>query len=365
MRRRGLFWIVLVVVLVLIAVAGGAPRDADDPLDPDSTEPRGTRGLVLLLEESGALVFTGRDVPEPGAGDVVLLLADDLGAEASDALDEWNEAGGTLVVAGSGQLEDVFAVDDLIDGELAPGDCEIDALADLPPVDAAGSVLLEADADAGEASCFGADGRGYVVARAEGEGVEVDLGGPGPLTNAELDRSGNAALAVALLAPEPGTEVLVLEPSARAATGSGEEAPLDLVAPGVWRALLQLLVAVVVLAVWRAVRLGKPVLEPQPVQLEGSELVAAVGGLLQQTRSPAAAAEVVRHDLRRTLEARLGLPVDLPADAVAADLAQRSGVDPDVVRRALAAPVGSDADLVEVTRLAATIRAEVLDGPHP
>lgn len=363
MRRRGVFWIVLVVVLVLIAVAGGAPRDADDPLDPDSTAPRGTRGLVLLLEESGALVFTGRDVPEPGAGDVVLLLADDLGAEASDALDEWNEAGGTLVVAGSGQLEDVFAVADLIEGELAPGDCEVDALADLPPVDAAGSVLLDAGAD--EAACFGSDDRGYVVARAEGEGVQVDLGGPGPLTNAELDRSGNAALAVALLAPEPGTEVLVLEPSARAATGSGEQAPLDLVAPGVWRALLQLVVAVVVLAVWRAIRLGKPVLEPQPVQLEGSELVAAVGGLLQQTRSPAAAAEVVRHDLRRTLEARLGLPVDLPADAVAADLAARHGVDPDVVRRALGAPVGSDADLVEVTRLAATIRAEVLDGPHP
>src|SRR3546814_8139145 len=91
-------------------------------------------------------------------------------------------------------------------------------------------------------------------------------------------------LAAPLLAPEPATTVRFLDPPVPA--GGGDESLIDLIPPGVERALLQLGVAFVLYAVWRAIRLGRPVREDQPVRIAGSELVAAVGRLLGRTRRP-------------------------------------------------------------------------------
>ena len=80
---------------------------------------------------------------------------------------------------------------------------------------------------------------------------------------------------------------------------------------------MQLAVAFGVLVLWRSRRLGRPVLEPQPVQLAGSELVVAVGELLQRAKGREQAASVLRDDLRRWLAERLGLPPATPAEVVA------------------------------------------------
>ena len=87
--------------------------------------------------------------------------------------------------------------------------------------------------------------------------------------------------------------------------------------PGVRLALWQLVVAFVLLALWRARRLGRPVAEPQPVQLPGAELVVAVGNLLQRAKGRGQAAGLLTDDLRRSLAERLGLPPSAPADQVA------------------------------------------------
>src|SRR3546814_18850835 len=113
-------------------------------------------------------------------------------------------------------------------------------------------------------------------------------------------------LAAPLLAPEPATTVRFLDPPVPA--GGGDESLIDLIPPGVERALLQLGVAFVLYAVWRAIRLGRPVREDQPVRIAGSELVAAVGRLLGRTRRPDAAAAALRGRLRRRLRSRLGVP---------------------------------------------------------
>jgi len=91
-------------------------------------------------------------------------------------------------------------------------------------------------------------------------------------------------------------------------------------------ALVQLVLAFVVYAIFRGRRLGKPVLEPQPVQIPGSELVSAVGNLLQQTKSPDRAAAVLRFDLRRRLCERLGLPGTVSAEVIAASVEARTGI---------------------------------------
>jgi hypothetical protein len=127
------------------------------------------------------------------------------------------------------------------------------------------------------------------------------------------------------------------------------------------RALLQLAVAFVLYALWRAVRLGRPVREDQPVEVAGSELVAAVGRLLERTHAPGAAAETLRAELRRALRARLGVPPSADVHQLAAVVAARSGADVDRVLAAIDdRPVTTDAELVTVARAVSSIHQEVL-----
>ena len=63
-------------------------------------------------------------------------------------------------------------------------------------------------------------------------------------------------------------------------------------------------------ALWKGRRLGRPVAETQPVQIAGSELVVAVGNLMQKAGRPEAAASQLRDDLRRDLTSRLGLAAE-------------------------------------------------------
>jgi hypothetical protein len=129
------------------------------------------------------------------------------------------------------------------------------------------------------------------------------------------------------------------------------------------QALLQLGVAFVLYALWRARRLGRPITEPQPVQIAGSELVVAVGRLQESAHHRDAAADVLRHDLRRALAARLGLPPDAPAEVLADGAASRSGADRNAVLAALSdQPLADDGQLVATADQIDAVRQEVLHG---
>jgi hypothetical protein len=165
-------------------------------------------------------------------------------------------------------------------------------------------------------------------------------------------------LLTSLLAPSAGTgSVWVLRPPP---PGGGRASLGDLVAPRVRLALWQLAVAFAVLALWRARRLGRPVAEPQPVRLPGSELVVAVGHLLQRAKGRGQAAGLLADDLRRSLAERLGLPPSTPADQVADAAAQRTGVARERVLRALAPrPPRDEAELVALSHAVDAVRREV------
>ncbi|HVL04212.1 MAG TPA: hypothetical protein VM386_07240, partial [Acidimicrobiales bacterium] len=138
-----------------------------------------------------------------------------------------------------------------------------------------------------------------------------------------------------LLAPRAGTSVTILAPPA---PGGGDAGLTDLVGDNVKAALAQLGVAFIVYVLWRARRLGSPVVESQPVALAASELVVAVGNLHQQARHPDQAARLVGDDLRRRLAERLGLGADSPAAHVAAVAADRTGIPVERLQAAMAPP---------------------------
>jgi len=349
-------WALAGAGIVLVVVLIGRPGDDGPPLDPSSTEPLGTRALVLLLEDLGAEVSVRDGGPEAD-DDVALVLADVLDDGERDGVRRFVEGGGRLVVTDPASPLQPYAATGTVGTEPLGRGCEVPALRDVERVDPVGGVGF--DVPPGGTACFRGGAGAFVAVADAGAGTVVGIGGAGLLTNAELGEVDNAVLAGALLAPVPGTRVAVVRP---AAAGGGSKSLSDLVSPGVKGALLQLGVAFLVYALWRARRLGQPVPEPQPVPLAASELVVAVGNLLQQAGRRDQAGALLQADLRRRLAERLGLPLDAPAGVVATTAAARTGIPEERLRAALA-PVSLSRD-DELVALSAEVAAveEVVGG---
>lgn len=320
--------VVLVVVGLVVAavVAGGPGPDEGEALDPGGTGPEGALGLVLTLEELGGVVDVVRGPPPAGA-DTALVLRDRLRSADVDATLAWVEAGGVLVTTAASPL-----ADGTTDGPCPAALAGVDA---VPIGD--GDTVGRTGGD-----CLG----GLVRTDERGAGTVVALATVAPLTNDLLDEGDAAVLAGALLVPRPGTTVAVVDgPS----PGDAPESLAELVARPVWLALAQAGIAVVVWVLHRGRRLGRPVVEEQPVAIAGSELVVAVGRLLDATDRPDEAAATLRAATRRTVEVRLGLPPGTDAATLTAAVAARTGLDAATVAAALdGRAVATDADLVDV-----------------
>ncbi len=358
MKRPGVAVAVAVAAGLLgVAMLGGRP-DGGPPLDPRSDEPLGTSALVALLSRLDARVELSAGLPDE-QDDVALVLDDRLDPEQSERVLAWVRAGGTLVVTDPasglapptlGGLEAALAD--------APGRgvCTIRALDEVAAVDTGTATRFDTDGATG--SCFGSRDFAFVVARALGEGTVVAVGGAAFATNERLDRDDNAVLAAAVLAPRAGTRVRFVD--APIPVGGGDRSLYELISDGVRRGGLQMGVAFLLYAAWRAVRLGRPVLEEQPVEIAGAELVSAAGRLLERGRAPGDAAEVLRSDLRRAIRNRLGLPAGVSPASVAAVAAERLGVDAGLATAALGdRSVTTDTELVAVARAVASIHQEV------
>lgn len=348
----------LTALAVAVAVAGPGKREGP-PLDPSSTGPLGTKALVDTLRELGADVRVSDAVPTPDVA-TALLLQDDLDDAQRKGVRDWVARGGRLVLADptselAPKLAGLTEVG-LLNPPLAKR-CDLAVLRHVERVAASGVTY-----SGGEARCFPRHRGAWLVVNGMGDGAVVALGGATVFVNERLDAADNALLASALLAPGGTERVTILRPPR---PGEGSESLTDLLPPRVRAAFVQLGVAFLLVVAWRAPRLGKPVLERNSVRIPGSELVIAVGNLLQQTRGRRRSAALLRADLRRTLVERLGLPPSAPSDAVAAAAAARAAtrIDPQAVRSALdRADPATDEDLVRLARDVEWIRQSFLQG---
>lgn len=344
--------------LLVAAVAGGRPGRDGPPLDPRSDGPLGTSALVSLVDGLGGAVELSPGLPD-ATDEVALLLQDRLDEGQARSVMQWVRAGGVLVVTDPfSALTPPFAGELIDDAQtVEPGRCTIAALDGIGPVEGGAAVRFEVGPEVDQ--CFGSADGAFVVTRDEGRGTLVAVGGAAFLTNELLDERDNAVLAAALLAPGGGATVRFVDPPLPA--GGGDKTLADLVPAGVDRALVQLAVAFVLYAVWRAIRLGHPVHEDQPVEIAGSELVAAIGRLLSRTQSPGAAADTLRGELRRALRSRLGVPPSADPRTLAGVVAARTGIEADRVLEAIDdRPVTTDAELAVIARAVASIHQEVL-----
>jgi Domain of unknown function (DUF4350) len=185
---------------------------------------------------------------------------------------------------------------------------------------------------------------------AAGRSITV-LGTGNPFTNGSLDRLGNAALALNLLAGHSRIVWLVPEPGpAGAAKGAGQGSGqaggsaglLGLIPVPAYLVALQLAVAVLLAALWRARRLGPLVPEPLPTVVRASETVEGHARLYRSRRARGRAAATLREAmLARTLPA-LGLASDATPGQVAAVFSGRSGSGQATIEAMLFGPAPAD-----------------------
>ena len=118
-----------------------------------------------------------------------------------------------------------------------------------------------------------------------------------------------------------------------------------------------------VYAAWRAVRLGRPVPETQPVEIAGSELVGAAGRLLERGRSAGTVGGgAPRPPATIGGQRASAFRPSAPPSTLAEVIVDRTGADPEVVRLAdrRRSPSRSDDELVAVARAVAKVHQEVL-----
>lgn len=310
-RNRGAIAVVLALLgaLSLLAVVAGTGKAGS--LDPDAYDPSGAHALAVLLRDQGVPVTRTTDVPSTMAATTAqttvfvplprLLSDEELAALANLPGSLVVAGGGTRVLVGLGLPAHPVASVDAQDLSAGCG---------LPAAQAAGKARLgglayEPDKDQADAvGCYAVD-QGATLLSLPSQDT-VLLGTADGLTNKRLGSEGNAALGLALLGS--GKNVVWLVPAAdRPVLGARPPAsPNDLLPAWVRLAALQVAIAVAVLALWRARRLGRVVVEPLPVVVRAAETVEGRGRLYQAARARDTAGEALRGGARSRLARRLG-----------------------------------------------------------
>ncbi|RBM11190.1 DUF4350 domain-containing protein [Prauserella sp. PE36] len=308
--------LVIVFAVLATAVVLSLSRSGDGgALDPESATEDGSRAVARLLGAQGVTVearHSSRGLDARGA--TLFVTRPDL-VDPGTLRTLTREAASVVLLAPSQATLDA----------VAPGIAEVGPLAEevrrpgcaLPAAVAAGGVTLGGTDYAAVLTCY--DG---ALAT---DGAVTVLGGPAPLTNARLDEEGNAALALRVLG---GHERLVWYlPSPGDPALRGEEALTDLL-PDAWVfGAAQVGVAAVLLALWRARRLGPVVSEPLPVVVRAAETVEGRARLYRRGGAADHAAEALRRASIERLLSALGLPCDAEPAAVVAAIAARTGRD--------------------------------------
>jgi hypothetical protein len=366
-RWRGARWVLLAFV-VIVGVAWlsaylTAPRPGG-PMDPESTSPDGARALVTILREHGVEVIEAGDVASVESAarpDTLILVAQTFYLLDDELLLRLAALpGDRLLVAPVSRTREELAPEIRVAGATTFGDSEPEC--DLREATRAGDVrfgLADAYESVGDVPltrCYGGalvrytqDGREVTVVSAE------DF-----MTNSGLLNDGNAALAMNLAGSQPRVIWYAATHSETGGGSGGGVGIIDLIPVQVGWIVLQLCLAVVLVAVWKGRRMGPLVAEQLPVVVRASETVEGRGRLYRSRRARDRAAQALRTATLQRMTPRLGLGHDADPPAVAEAVVQRCGLNPHAVGHILfGPPPASDPDLVNLANELDTIERQV------
>ena len=359
----------VVVLVLLIAVVVGAVS-ASGPqgyLQPGSARPDGARALRALLEQQGVRVKVVTDAvsaSQDASSGMTLFVPDAQDLDQHDLSLVWAVSADLVVTdpdeRGVPRMIPGMDVGHDADVRVREPACSLRA-ANLAGPALTGGVGLTGRPTSGTVeSCYAAQGEGTVVRQTLSDGRTVTLVGSGAaFTNASIGDDGNAALALNLLGAHADVLWYAQLPD-EARPADGGSTLTDLLPQWVGLVLAQLVVVVLLAALWRGRRLGPVVVEPLPVDVRAAETTEGRARLYRRRGARGRAAEHLRAATRSRLLGPLGLPPASSQEAVVAQVAARSGWPPESVANLLygAAP-HDDAGLVGLASALDTLERQV------
>jgi len=388
-RLGWLRWRVPLALITFILLGGVAiaaisrlipPAPPNSYLDPASTYGDGSHALADILGERGlqvvavyspasALAALGRagsgpagsgSAGSPPAATLIITSPDVLTARQRARLSQ-GRADLVLVEPGSASLTAlapgvlVAAHPGRTFGQFLLPRCSLTA-AGLAGSANVGGFAYQASARA--AGCYLVAGHPSLVRyQAAGRTVTI-LGSGAALTNGMLARNGNAALALNLLSAHRRIVWLTSEPGLQPAGPPADRSPVasqragpSLIPWPAWLLVIQLGVAVMLVALWRGRRLGPLISERLPVIVRASETVEGHARLYQSRRARDRAAAALRQAMLARVLPVLGLVSDSQEGAVTSALAARSSWRRDHISSTIYGPSpATDAELVGLAR---------------
>jgi hypothetical protein len=347
---RGILLIALLVIAgAVITVLFSGSQQGGKPLDPDGTSLSGARGLAQLLRARDVRVVRVTSVAEArtavpevtGGPTAATLLLGDTSFLTEDEARQLTTLPADRLLVGEADHLDVLAPGVTANGPARSRSREPECA--LPAATRAGSAYMGGVAltgPSGAIGCYPADGGSTLVSARDGARTVTVVGGGEFMTNLRLAEDGNAALAMNLAGAHPTLIWLVAPESVPQA--AGEASLYDLIPDGVKWAVVQIGVAVFLLALWRGRRLGPVVAERLPVVVRAAETVEGRARLYRARRARDRAAAALRGGFADRITPRLGLPSAAGPDATVNAIAERTGQAAARVGTALYGPPPAD-----------------------
>lgn len=360
---RGPLLALLALVLVGLIVAAFTANGPSGRLDPNSYGPNGARAIAEVLRRQGVdlqRVDTIAAVQERATPQSIVVITEP-SALADSELELLGASPAALLVIDADDLQlDSLDVPAETAGVVDVGPRR--AACTLPAAERAGQVELggltySPTGGASATGCYATGGDASLLVLTERRATL--LGDGQLLTNDRIDEQGNASLALDLLSAQD--QVLWLVPLPGRPIPAGERGSLsDLIPDGVYLGALQLFLALGVLALWRARRLGRVVQEPLPVVVRAAEAVEGRSRLYRAAGARDVAAASLRAASRERLARRVGLLASAPRTALAPAVTERVGGDVAVVEALLYGDAPGDDDaLVRLADRLRTLEATV------
>ncbi|MGW6746327.1 DUF4350 domain-containing protein [Streptomyces sp. NPDC055025] len=385
-RARGLLLALAILLTAGIVMAALTSGDRHGRLDPRSADRYGSRAAAELLKNSGVSISVVTTLDEATAAtgpDTTLLVTDpNLLTPHQQWLlhDTTALSGGRTVHLGAGPPSVGILAPGVRTGTPAPVSARSPRCS-LPAADRAGTVDIGGERYVTDSpnpdGCYPIDGVPALLRIPAAEtathpdaGDTVLLGSPDLLYNDRLDQQGNASLALQLLGSRP--HLVWYLPSlsdASASEGSGDNSGdggdsgfLDLIPSGWLWGTLQLFLAAVLAAVWRARRLGPLVTERLPVAVRASESTEGRARLYRKANARDHAASALRSAARDRLSSLLGIPTaeaHSPESLIPAVAAQLADTDQDPRTLLFGPAPADDAALVRLADQLDALEREV------
>lgn len=358
--RRARPWVLvtgLVLVSALLLALGTAHSGKGTRLEPGNPAPEGGQALARILGQRGVQVarVTRSDQALDAAGSFATVLVVRSGALGVLQLDRLRRVQGPLVLVEPGRdtldsLAPAITTADLVAPRVADPQCS-NAAAQAAGAALAGNQLYRPRTGASVRVCYPgtADpGSGSYLVAPQGNRTVTVIGQGDFMTNGELGRAGNAALALRTLGSRSVVVWYVPDPLESGQIGE-RQSLRELLPQAVWWVLAELLLALLLIMLWRGRRLGRLVSEPLPVVVQAAETQLGRARLYRQARARGRAADTLRTAALRTLAHRLAAPEAATAQQLVQVVAAAAGrPEQDVGRVLLGPPPHSDLELVQL-----------------